>query len=49
MCCSSTRIRKRQDERFAEHFDLYPRFLVPAFALYALAWLSLLTWARRLP
>ena len=41
--------RERDDERFAEHFDLYPRLLVPAALLYALAWLSLCTWARRLP
>ena len=41
--------REREEERFAEHFDLYPRLLIPAALLYALAWLSLCTWARRLP
>lgn len=41
--------REREEERFAEHFDLYPRFLFPAVLLYVLAWLSLCTWARRLP
>lgn len=41
--------RERKEERFAEHFDLYPRLLVPAALLYALAWLCLCTWARRLP
>ena len=41
--------REREEERFAEHFDLYPRFLFPAVLLYLLAWLSLCTWARRLP
>ena len=41
--------RTREDERFAEHFDLYPSILLPAFVLYALGWLSTLTWARRLP
>jgi Ca-activated chloride channel homolog len=41
--------RERKEERFAEHFDLYPRLLIPAALLYALAWLCLCTWARRLP
>jgi len=41
--------REREEQRFAEHFDLYPRLLIPAALLYALAWLSLCTWARRLP
>lgn len=41
--------RFREEEVFSEHFDLYPRFLVPAAILYALAWLSMWTWARRLP
>jgi Ca-activated chloride channel family protein len=39
----------RTEKRWAEHYDLYARLLVPAFALYALAWLSAWTWARRLP
>ena len=34
---------------FAEHFDLYPKLLLPAFLLYALAWAFACTWARRLP
>ena len=41
--------RKREDRRYAEHFDLYPRLLMPAALLYIMAWLSLCTWARRLP
>ncbi len=41
--------REREESRFAEHFDLYPKLLVPAALLYILAWLSLCTWARRLP
>jgi len=41
--------RKRTDETFAEHFDLYPRLLLPALCLYLLSWLSATTWARRLP
>lgn len=41
--------RQRTDLAYAEHYDLYPRFLLPAFALYLLAWLSACTWARRLP
>ena len=41
--------REREEQRFAEHFDLYPRLLIPAALLYLLAWLSLCTWARRLP
>jgi Ca-activated chloride channel family protein len=38
----------RTEQRSIETFDLYPEFLVPALALYALAWLSHATWARRL-
>lgn len=38
-----------EHERRVEHFDLYPRFLWAALALYGLAWLSAATWARRLP
>lgn len=41
--------RFRDEQRYAERFDLYPRLLLPAAVLYALAWLSLCTWARRLP
>jgi len=41
--------REREEERFAEHLDLYPGLLLPAFLLYVLAWLSACTWARRLP
>jgi Ca-activated chloride channel family protein len=40
---------ERREQRFEENFDLYPRFLWAAFAAYGLAWLSLATWARRLP
>ncbi len=38
----------REELRFEETFDLYPYFLEAALALYALAWLCLGTWARRL-
>ncbi len=41
--------RERDDQRFAEYFDLYPRLLIPAVLLYLLAWLSFCTWSRRLP
>ena len=41
--------RKREDVTYADHFDLYPRLLIPAFVLYLLSWLSACTWARRLP
>ena len=34
---------------YAEHFDLYPLMLLPSLILYALAWLSMCTWARRMP
>lgn len=40
---------EREQKSYAEHFDLYPRLLVPAFVLYLLSWLSALTWARRIP
>ncbi|MCP3919237.1 MAG: VWA domain-containing protein [bacterium] len=40
---------EREEQRFAEHFDLYPRFLFPAILLYLFGWLSTFTWARRLP
>jgi Ca-activated chloride channel family protein len=39
----------RQEKRFVEHYDLYPRFLVGALLAYCAAWLCLSTWARRLP
>ena len=39
---------EREEKRFEENFDLYPLFLLPALLLYALAWLSHSTWARRL-
>lgn len=39
----------RTERRFEENFDLYPRYLLWAFLSYGLAWLSLCTWARRLP
>lgn len=41
--------REREDRRYAEQFDLYPKLLVPALLLYALAWISTCTWARRIP
>ena len=41
--------RPREESRFAEHFDLYPLMLLPSLILYALAWLSMCTWARRMP
>ena len=40
---------ERTEESYAEHYDLYPKFVAGALALYLLAWLSLGTWARRLP
>ena len=40
---------EREDERFAEHFDVYRLFLLLALASYGLAWASHCTWARRLP
>jgi Ca-activated chloride channel homolog len=39
----------REERRFVEHFDLYPAILAAALLLYALAWLSISTWARRMP
>ena len=39
---------ERKEQRFEETFDLYLLFLLPAIVLYALAWLSNATWARRL-
>jgi Ca-activated chloride channel family protein len=39
----------REEQRFVEHFDLYRAFLLVALGLYASAWFSLATWARRLP
>lgn len=39
----------REERRNVEHYDLYPRLLAPALLFYLLAWLSLATWARRLP
>lgn len=40
---------EREQQRFAENFDLYPKLLLPALGLYLLAWLCVCTWARRLP
>lgn len=40
---------ERIETRYAEHFDLYAKFLLPALLLYVLAWFSHSTWARRLP
>lgn len=40
---------EREDERFAEHFDIYRWFLLWSLAAYSLAWISNCTWARRLP
>lgn len=40
---------EREHRRYAEHFDLYPRLLAPALLCYLLYWLSVATWARRLP
>lgn len=40
---------KRVEKRYSETFDLYMRFLLPALALYAAAWLLGSTWVRRLP
>jgi Ca-activated chloride channel family protein len=38
----------RKEQRFVETFDLYAWFLEPALAMYLVAWLSAVTWARRL-
>ncbi len=40
---------ERREERHEENYDLYPGFLWAAFLLYGAAWLSITTWARRLP
>ncbi|MFT7670881.1 MAG: Ca-activated chloride channel family protein [Planctomycetota bacterium] len=39
----------REEQRFVEHFDLYPILLYLALAFYVGAWLCGATWARRLP
>ena len=39
----------REERRYVETFDLYPPLLLAVVALYAAAWLSSATWARRLP
>ena len=39
---------ERSEERFVEAFDLYPSLLVGALVLYLCAWLSSVTWARRI-
>jgi Ca-activated chloride channel family protein len=39
----------RSEQRTVETFDLYPPILLLALLLYAAAWLSFSTWARRLP
>ena len=40
---------EREESRFAEQFDLYPRLVLAALGFYVLSWLSATTWARRLP
>lgn len=40
---------EREELRYVEHFDLYPKLLLPALLLYLLAWVSGCTWMRRLP
>jgi len=40
---------ERSEERYTQTYDLYPPILLAALALYAVAWLSYATWARRLP
>lgn len=39
----------REEKRFVEHYDLYPAVLLAALVLHLAAWLSIATWARRLP
>lgn len=39
----------RSEERHTQTYDLYPPILLSALVLYASAWLSAATWARRLP
>lgn len=39
---------KREQKHWSETFDLYPWFLVPAFALYTLAWFLATTFLRRI-
>ena len=40
---------EREEIRHSETYDLYLRYLGAGLGLYLLAWLSILTWARRLP
>jgi Ca-activated chloride channel family protein len=40
---------EREEKRFVEHYDLYPRFLIAALLAHAGAWLLLSTFVRRLP
>ncbi|MDP6990797.1 MAG: VWA domain-containing protein [Planctomycetota bacterium] len=38
---------RREEVRFVEHFDLYPRVLAPSFAAYLVSWLLALVLGRR--
>ena len=40
---------EREEVKFSEHYDLYPKFLLIAFVLYQLSWIFGSTWLRRLP
>lgn len=40
---------KREEKHFSETYDLYMKYLVPALLSYVLAWVSAVTFARRLP
>lgn len=40
---------RREEKRFVEHYDLYPRLLLPGLWAYLVSWLLAATWARRLP
>ena len=40
---------ERTETSYAEYFDLYPRLLLIALICYLTYWLSICSWARRLP
>ncbi len=39
---------KRKEVRYEETYDLYVYLLIPAILAYGLAWISAMTWARRI-
>lgn len=38
----------REEQRYVETFDLYPKFIWPAILCYLMAWFASATWVRRL-